>query len=169
MVKKFSKVGTQTYLEEKFLILTRGLEAYHRRASNEKVMNEAEFDELVENLINHCPEERKEWLEGKLKHANEVNLRKRIKRLIEPFKDLFGNNKKRKKLINWIVDTRNDLTHPNPPLEPKAAKGRDLWILCLKMEILFQFHFLQLIGFSEDEIKSIVNNCSDFKYKMLSS
>ena len=76
-----AKLGSQTYLEEKFLTLAQGLETYHRGTSNEKVMNEAEFEGLVENLLNQCPEERKEWLERKLKHGNEVSLRKRIKRL----------------------------------------------------------------------------------------
>ena len=89
-------------------------------------------------------------------------MRKRITRLIEPFKDLFGNKEKRKKLINRIVDIRNNLTHPDSEREDID----DLWILCQKMEALFQLHFLQLIGFNGEEIKSIVTNCSQLRERL---
>ena len=153
-----ARMGAQTYLEERFLTLAQGLETYHRRTSDEKQMDEVEFDELVETLIENCPEEKRDWLERKLIFANEIVLRKRIKRLIEPFKDLFGNKEKRKKLINRIVDTRNYLTHYDQRLKAKAAEGLDLHILCQKMEVLFQLHFLQLIGFSQEEISSIADH-----------
>ena len=97
-------------------------------------------------------------MEGRLKFANEIVLRKRIKTLIEPFKGLFGNKEKRKKLINRIVDTRNYLTHYDPELESRAAKGWDLQVLCQKVEVLFQLHFLQLMGFSERDMNSIVDH-----------
>jgi len=150
------------YLEVRFLSLIQGLEAYHRRASNEKEMDEAEFEKIIENLIEHCPENRKEWLKGKLRYGNEVSLRKRIKRLIEPFKDLFGSKEKRRKLINRIVNTRNDLTHRSS--DPEDIE--DLWVLCQKMEALFQLHFLQLIGFSQEEIRSIGWNCQELRQKL---
>ena len=149
-----AKMGAQPSLEATFLTLATGLEAYHRRTSDEKQMDETEFDELVENLIEQCPDERKKWLRDRLRHGNEVSLRRRITRLIEPFKDLFGNNKKRKKLINGIVNTRNDLTHP----DSKPEDVEDLRVLCQKMEALFQLHLLQLIGFSQEDINSIVDH-----------
>ena len=160
-----AKMGAQTYLEERFSTLVQGLEAYHRRTSNEKQMAEVDFEELIENLMEHCPGEKKEWLRGKLRYGNEVSLRKRIKKLIEPFKYLFGNKEKRKKLANRIVDTRNYLTHYDLSLESKTAKGKDLWTLCLKMELLLELHILQLVGFSEEKIDSIVDNCPKLKRK----
>ena len=160
-------MGTQPSFETKFLTLVTGLEVYHRRVSDENdktEMDETEFDTLVENLIEHCPEKRKEWLRGKLR--NEVSLRKRIKKLIEPFKVFFGNTKKRKKLINSILDTRNYLIHYDKCLEPKAAKGRDLQILCQKIEALFQLLFLEKIGFSQEKIKEIANNYSNIHRRL---
>ena len=150
-------IGTQSFFEAKFLTLVTGLEIYHRRTSDEKEMDETEFDELVKNLIENCPPEKRVWLEGRLKFANEIILRKRIKMLIEPFKGLFGKKEERKKLINRIVDTRNYLTHYDPELESQAAKGWDLQVLCQKVEVLFQLHFLQLMGFSEKDINSIAD------------
>jgi len=150
-------MGTQPSFEAKFLTLVTGLEIYHRRTSDEKEMGEAKFEELVKNLIENCPPGNRVWLEGRLKFANEIVLRKRIKTLIEPFKGLFGNKKKRKKLINRIVDTRNYLTHYDPELESRAAKGWDLQVLCQKVEVLFQLHFLQLMGFSETDMNAIID------------
>ena len=147
------------YLEARFLSLVQGLEIYHRGISDEKEMDEAEFEQLVENLIKQCPQGKEKWLEGRLRYSNQVSLRKRITRLIEPFKDLFGNKEKRKKLINRIVDARNDLTHHH--LEREDID--DLWVLCQKMEALFRLLFLQMIGFSQEDIRSIVWDCNELR------
>lgn len=64
-----------------------------------------------------------------------------------------------------FTDTRNYLTHYNPSKELKAAKDWELEIICLKIEVLFQLHFLQLIGFSREQIDSIVVNSSQLKRK----
>ena len=78
-----------------------------------------------------------------------------IKDFIEPFKEVIGDEDKRD-LEKKIVGTRNYLTHHNPKKESKASKGKDLWPLCLKMEWLFQHHFLQLIGFSREQIDTLL-------------
>ena len=106
-----TKTGSQKYLDGKFLALAQGLETYHRRTFDEKLMDEVEFKSLVQNIILQCPEKHKKWLEGRLMHGNEVNLGKRIKSIIDPFKDVIGTSKQRSKLIRRIVDTRNYLTH----------------------------------------------------------
>ena len=59
-------------------------------------------------------------------------------------------------MIRRIVNTRNYLTHYDRRLESKAAKDEDLSLLCLKMESPFQLHFLQLIGFSREQIDSLL-------------
>ena len=84
-----AKRGEQQYLDEKFLTLIRGLEAYHKR----------KFD-------------------GRLN----IPLKQRIKGIIEPFKDIIGDESKRDSLIDKIVKTRNDLTHSNLDLNPQTAK-----------------------------------------------
>ena len=160
-----AKMGMQIYLEERFMALVQGLEAYHRRTSNQKQMDEAEFKGLIDNLIDQCPQERKEWLKGKLQYGNEVSLRHRLKSLIEPFKEIIEDQKKQKELINRIVNTRNYLTHYDQSLESEAAKGDDLWSLCLKMELLFQLHFLKLTGFSREQIDSLLVNSLPLRWK----
>ena len=98
-----AKMGMRTYLEARFMALAQGLEAYHRRTSDEKRMDEAEFEGLVENLVNQCPEEHREWLSRELKYGNEVNLRKRLRGIINSFKEVIGNRTKRENLIDKIA------------------------------------------------------------------
>lgn len=158
--------GAQKYLDGKFLALAQGLETYHRRTSSEQLMDSSEFDALVSTISENCPDEHAEWLNGRLMHGNEINLGKRLKRIIEPFKDKLGNSKERNKLLRKIVDTRNYLTHYSENLKDNAADGEELWILCQKMEVIFQLHFLKVVGFSDEEIESVVENCYPLKQKI---
>lgn len=56
-----------------------------------------------------------------------------------------------------ITDTRNYYTHYDEKLKTKAAKGAQLWTLYNKLEVIFQLHILQFIGFTSGEIESIFN------------
>lgn len=163
-----TKTGSYKYSEAQFLALAQGLETYHRRTSNEQLMDESVFKELTEKLIKQCPKENQEWLSGRLLHGNEVNLRRRIKSIIEPFKKFLGTKEERKKLIKTIVDTRNYLTHYDKSLESVATSGKDLYWLCLKMEAIFQLHLLQVLGFTEAQIKSVFDNSDELKKKLKS-
>ena len=80
----------------------------------------------------------------------------RLENIIEPFKDIIGNETTRKKLIGRIMNPRNYLIHYDLSLESKAAKDEELWSLCRKMELLFQLHFLRLIGFRCEQIDSLL-------------
>lgn len=154
-----TKTGAQKYLDGKFLALAQGLETYHRRTSEETLMDPKVYSSLVNTIVENCPEEYVDWLCARLTHGNEISLRKRIKRIIEPFKDHLGSNKDRKKLLRKIVDTRNYLTHYTESLKEQAAVGKELWILCLKMEAIFNLHFMKIIGFTDDEIDGVVKDC----------
>ena len=153
-------------IESKFLALAQALETYHRRLSDEKLMADDIYESLLSEIINSCPEEHKNWLYGRLKYGNEITLSKRLKKIIEPFKEYFGNNEQRQKLIKKIVDTRNFLTHYDKSLIDKSANsGRELYILYYKMEIILQLNFLHMIGFTSEDIKNIVKNCTVIKSK----
>ena len=160
------KIGAQKYLDGKFLALAQGLETYHRRTSDEQLMDSNEFESLVSKIIEACPEQRVDWLKGRLMYGNEIHLAKRLKRIIEPFKDKLGNSKERDSLLRKIVDTRNYLTHYNVNLKDSAAQGRELWGLCQKMEVIFQLHFLKVIGFSDEDISAVIKNCYPLKRKI---
>lgn len=161
-----TKTGAQKYHSGKFLALAQGLETYHRRTSDETYMDQAGFENLVRDIISACPEEKREWLAGKLKYGNEISFRNRIKTVLEPVKSYLETGQDIKDLINDITDTRNYLTHYDECLRLKAATGRDLWVLCIKMEAVFQLLFLQRLGFTDEEIKKIVDRNYYLKQKL---
>ena len=119
--------------------------------------SEVKFLTLVQGL---------EAYHRKMFNEYKMGLRNRIKEIIEPFKDIIGTDEERQELINSIMDTRNYWTHYNPKLELKIAKDWDLEVLCSKIEALFQLHFLQLIGLSGEDIRSISWNCDELRRKL---
>ena len=160
--------GDQKYIENKFLALAQCLETYHRRTSPEKLMNEDQFNRLVEDIKENCPKEHLEWLSGRIQHGNELSLSRRIKKIIEPFKELVGNSGERGKIIRNIVNTRNYLTHYSKDLEVDAVGGIDLFIICKKMEAIFQLHLLNALGFGKKEVVEIYQRSDDLKKKLSS-
>jgi hypothetical protein len=161
-----SKAGAHKYLEGRFLSLAQGIETLHRRNSQETTMAEAEFNELVDMLVKGCPPTKQKWLKKKMEYANELALRKRIRQMIAPFEGLYGDLNQRKHFVGKIIDTRNYLTHYDAKLSQQAAHGKDLWGLCLKLEALFQLHFLRLIGLDGSFITNLVNENNSLRGKL---
>ena len=158
--------GGLRYLDAKVLALAHGLESYHRKTSDETRMDKSNFESLGETLKAQCPEKYQEWLYEKLEYGNELNLRQRIKRIIEPFKEFIGNADQRDKLIGSIVNTRNYLTHYDESKKSIAASGDKLIHLYLKMEAIFQLCILQELGFTQTEIKSVLDKSYRLRKKL---
>lgn len=157
-----TKTGTLPTRNIQFLTLIQSLEAFHRRISDERHMEENDFEEIRKSLINKCPKKERNWFSPKLQYANELTLRNRMYRLTDTF-EKYMSGEKRPQMIDRIVKTRNYLTHYDSELEQEAAKGRILDFLCGKLNALFRLHFLKLIGFNTQEIDAIVNKCSYLK------
>lgn len=162
------KNGGQKHLEGKFLALAQSLETYHRRTSDEKMMEEKSFSEMIDKIVSGCPQEHAEWLQQRLQFGNEISLRKRLEKIIEPFKEIIGTNTKNKSMIGKIVSTRNYLTHYGEEAKKGAVFGIEMWKLQNKLEAILQLHIMQTIGFTKDEIKFISENCSSLKQKLSS-
>ncbi len=163
----FSAVtGSHKYLDGRFLALAQAMETYHRRTSCETLMDEAQFRQTCARLLWDCPKHHRTWLRGRLMHGNEINLGKRVKKIIEPFSTKIGNRRARSKLIRNIVDTRNYLTHYTEALEKKSVSNTELWYVCQKMEAIFQLLLLKQLGFEELEIENILNSSYRLKQKI---
>lgn len=154
----FAQLGSQINLEAKFLAMIQGLEVFHRRTSDKTRMPDTEFRALLDSFVKFCPEGKRTWLQEKLQYGNELSLRSRLKSIVEPFKEFFGDKKTLVELINSVVNTRHYLTHYDLSLESKAATGEKLEVLCLELESLFQLHLLDLMGFSREVGVSLVEN-----------
>lgn len=161
-----SKSGAYKYLDGKFLSLAQGIETLHRRNSQETLMQEGEFNGLVAAILDGCPDTKQEWLKSKLEYANELPLRQRIRQMLKPFEPFYGDSKQRKYFIGKVIDTRNYLTHYDNKLQRKAATGSELWTLCMKLEALFQLHFLRLIGLDDDFISNLIKDNQSLRSKL---
>ncbi len=146
--------GGHKYIESRFLALIQGLETYHRKTSTETLKPEEEYSDMVNEILAGCPPDKLEWLGGRLKYGNEINLRTRIKKMIEPFKCYLGTRRQRNSVVQKIVDTRNYLTHYNDNLIGASVEGKGLIQLCDFVEGIFQLHFLQVVGFSDKDFKT---------------
>jgi len=158
--------GGLRYLDAKVLALAQGLESYHRRTSDETLMDKGDFENLRETLKVQCPEEHRKWLSEKLNYGNELSLRQRLQKIIEPLKEFIGDKSQQDKLIASIVDTRNYLTHYDESLKAKAASGEKLIHLYYKMEAIFQLRLLQELGFTQTEIKSVLDKSYRLREKL---
>lgn len=162
------ETGRHGFISGKFLDLARCLETYHRETEPTMRMDSDQYDLLVADLVKYCPEGHKIWLNDKLKHANEINLRKRLKLLIKPFKYIFNSKKEIIRLIDQVVTTRHYLTHFDKSLKDKYKDGIELYLICLKLQVLFKLHMLKELGFTDSEItkfskESAIKRSLDFE------
>lgn len=128
------KSGAHKYLDSKFLSLAQGIETLHRRNSQRTVMPKEEFSSLVATILTAVPDSKQNFIKERLKYANELPLRQRIKKMIEPFKIFFKNQNRCDSFINKVIDTRNYLTH----YDSDRTSQTDLLELHRKLEALFQ-------------------------------
>ena len=119
----------QQYLTQKFLNLAQSLEAYHKGVG------------AYYKRTSGKPNKR-------------MSLKNRLMCLSEPLKDRFKSENIRDKWVADIKNARDDLTHEGKLKSEAAYNELSPFIaFCLK---LFQINLLQLIGFSQEDIDSIV-------------
>lgn len=150
------KSGAYRFLNGRFLALAQAIETLHRNTSNEKFMDEAAFKDIRRQIITGCPEAFRGRLSPMLIHGNELSLKERLERVIDPHSKYFGGNENVETLIKMIKDNRNYLTHYDRALENKLLDGPKLYAVCLKIEAILQIKFMELIGFEESLLDQII-------------
>ena len=155
------------HLEGRFLFLVHGIESLHRRSFNTPKMETGEFEKRVVVILENTPKDWRKWIEGKLEYSNEPSFRTRMEDVIEPFGELFGTKKERKRLIEHIVNTRNYLTHYDKKLEGKAVtEPAKLLALYLKIEGLVQLRLLKLLGMDAEKMVDIAMRYRPLREKL---
>jgi hypothetical protein len=136
------------------------LEAYHRRTTPAVDLTEDEHEKRMESILRAVPERHRTWLEEKLRYSNELNLRKRIKHILDghpqTVDSVVGSGKDRTNFVKKVIDTRNYRTHFDESLEGRAARGKELHRINEKLKELIEMCLLAEIGFEDDEIKKAV-------------
>ena len=154
--------GSQAYLDDRFLSLVQGVEAYHRRALGTTELPEGEHERRIKEVLGATPEAHKGWLRGKLAYSNEPSLRKRLKEISrhdrEVMEPIFGDSKKeRVNFVGKVVDTRNYLTHYDESKKDEAAVGRELYELTEKLKSVLEVCLLREVGFEGDSLKEVLS------------
>lgn len=156
------------YLDVKFLFFAQSLEVLHRRVSDETVMSDEEFRCIRSAMLEAVPEKWKDHFCGRLNHANEPSLRRRLRMLLKDFSELYCiNSKGRESFANKVVITRNYLTHYDKSLKSEAADDQGLFDLTRKLKSLLQLHFLQLIGLDKQTIAEITRRNPSYHHRMM--
>ena len=155
------------HLEARFLFLVQGIESLHRRSSSETLFPQEAFDKRVKAVLESAPKKWKSWLRWRLKYGNELPLRTRIEKMVDPFGELFGSDSARQGFVNRIADTRNFLTHYDPKIRNKAVTEPDALLrLYGRLEGLVQLHLLKLLGLQDDHIREIALRHRPLKDKL---
>lgn len=145
------------YINQEFQSLIHGLESYHRLMVGGMDIPEEEHEKKINNIIQGCNQEYKDWLKEELQYSNELTLKRRLEVLLERFPDVLENYPlEGKKFIRRIVDTRNYLTHYDKQLKPRMASDDEKIILNKRMMILLEACLLTELGFSEEKIKILI-------------
>jgi hypothetical protein len=154
----FATIYTRrAYIDQEFITLMQAIETYHRRTSDETDLPLDDHEKRMAAILGVAPTEYREWLQTKLHYANEIVLRKRLKRVIglSPLvtKKLLGG--KQNRFISLAVDTRNYRTHYDPSLADKAARGLELYKLVVRLRLLIEMCLLLELGFEGEAIDAI--------------
>jgi hypothetical protein len=152
-----TRTGAYKYTNGKFLALAQCLESFHRLTSNKVDMDPQQYREIISAGLESFPKEHRSWFMDKLQYGYELSLANRLRDLIAPFIEyLESSTNQQQKFIRLIVDTRNYYTHYDETLRSKAAtSGNDLYILCKKLDVLFQLHLFTILKFPKPIIVSI--------------
>ena len=155
------------HLEGGFLFLVHGIESLHRRSSSETQMPPEEFNSLLDSILQGTPDTRRRWVREKLRYANELSLRSRIRQMVTPFNDLFGTESACAAFVSRVVSTRNYLTHYDQGIKEQAVTDAgELLRLHSKLEALVQLHLLRLLEIDYDHIRQMATRYPPLRRKL---
>lgn len=144
------------YTDHKFLSLIQAIESYHRRTMKNYVMSNEDFQTRINDILS-SNQQYKDWLEWRLRYANEPSLQKRLTELFKTFEYILSETSGyNSELIENIVNTRNYLTHFDSKLKDKASSGIVLFKIILKMLPILETVLLFELGLPKDKIKSVI-------------
>ncbi len=156
------------YLQHQFLSLVQAIESYHRRIMKNYESPEEEHDKRIEEILNTIPEKNKEWLKSRLAYSNEPTLRERLRGIFDEYSEIVNNFIEDKKtFIQKVVVTRNYLTHYDSSLKDQAAEREELYHITQKLKILLEVCLLAQLGFSFDDIKSLISRNRRYRHESI--
>jgi hypothetical protein len=138
------------------LLLAQALEAFHRNVIGGEYLFVDDYEPIKKVLVDAIPTcvkpDHREALKSKIRYGNELSLRVRLRKLLDPFTDelLARISVDRKTFVNDVVDARNDYTHWVQEREKARPQGAHLANLLSSLRGMTQLILLCHLGVSED-------------------
>lgn len=152
-------------LQQQFRAYVSSLETYHRRTRKNYVMEPKEHELRVKSVLDSLPPEYSEWVHSRIQYGNEPSLAVRLLELITEVEWCFeAHPKKLKEIVRFVVDTRNWITHFDPGLEIRAAKGESLFFLIRMLHWILVSHFLNEAVDDWEKVRGFVMRNQDFLF-----
>jgi hypothetical protein len=151
------KHAEQMFAENRFLNVTFAAEAFHRITLGAPYMDEGTFNGLLSVYLENTPERYRDWLRGRIEHANEPPLRKRLHQLAvragAATRPLIGDKG------HWaymLAQVRNELTHLGT--DSRVFEGADLVFLTESVYAVVRICMLMECGVSPEILTRKANS-----------
>ena len=153
----------------RLLLAIQALEVFHRRTTTEGVMDEKEFKDFHDKLVEAIPDpgnkRMTEKLRGTWRYLNELSLRQRLKEIVTNLSKSFGHTPPafKKAHLQRLVDTRNYFTHFSKELENKRMKsGAEMYWASRRIVLLLSLLFLQRLGVAASDLSKLLARHQEF-------
>lgn len=148
----------QSYINEKFFNIVASLESFHRIYRDDKTWSEEHFEQLKSTIGNAITDnEDREKIMGKIKYANELTLRNRLKQIINEYNFVLTSERGfDNSFIDLVVETRNYYAHYDLSLKNNIISNENLPIFINKLRIIVEICLLSQMGMEEEDIKTCV-------------
>ena len=144
----------------KFLWMTQVLESLHRDYYSDTCFPSHVFEETLMSIRDQFRDQHdiRKWLDVRLKYANELSLRQRLRNLFETIRPQDKAENYARDIINDIVDARNFLTHRDENITNGVEIIRSGRICSLTETLIgvFQLWNLKQIGFNDSMIIDVL-------------
>jgi hypothetical protein len=159
------KHAKHMFAENRFLNVTFAAEAVHRIITQRApYMDEEAFNALLGIYLENTPEEHRDWLRGRIEHANEPPLRKRLLELATragaATRPLIGE---KKTWAHTLTQVRNELTHV--ATESRVFDGADLIFLTESVYAVVRICMLMECGVSPETLTEKGNSSTMTWYR----
>lgn len=149
--------NSNMFMYHTFLTRIQAIEAFHRKNYETTERSEEKFKErldIIQDALNDNSKIKK-WIKGKLKYANEINLKKRIEEVIRDYLDILRPYiSDIEKFSTIIMNTRNYYTHFDDAMKDKAIKEDKMMPFVERLEIIMIIILLDQMGIDKNKIRA---------------
>lgn len=164
----FGTLSNPTHLEQRFIAFAQAIETYDRRRRPEaKERDRTEHKDLIREIVEAAPEQRRRWLKEKLAYSNELSLANRLEHVLDACTNVttrIVGEQGVTAFVGSVRDARNYYTHWDPAGKRKAATElRDLHRLTLQLRTVLETVFLLELDFECERIERLLERARRFE------